>query len=42
VQEKIAAEIKKVRLAAHALRRQAAAELSAAKTEIEKMILGST
>jgi hypothetical protein len=41
VQEKIAAEIKKVRLAAHAMRRQAAAELAAAKKEIEAMILGN-
>jgi hypothetical protein len=42
VQEKITVEIKKVRTAAHALRRRAAAELSAAKKEIEAMILGGT
>lgn len=40
VQEKIATAIKKVRTDAHALRRQAAAELDAAKKEIEAMILG--
>jgi type I restriction enzyme S subunit len=40
VLEKIADEIKKVRAAAHALRRQATAELATAKKSIETMILG--
>ena len=40
VQEEIVAEIEKVRTAAQALRRQAAAELAAAKKSIEAMILG--
>jgi type I restriction enzyme S subunit len=41
-QEQIVARLEKARAAAEALRRRAAAELSAAKKEIEAMILGGT